>query len=363
MSIKVTTIIGDNYGSALQAYGFQCSLKKVGGGSDLVWVRPRSYVVRFLRMYFIPTATDGIKKKLRKLSSDFANRAKRRKVKEFYRTSIKMSCYRNRDALAQDCKSGDILICGSDQVWNPQFIPNMLFYLDFAHVSGIRRYSYAASLAVDNLQPSQEDYYKKYLMNFDGISVREESGRKILEELEISDVRVDVDPVLLITREEWTNVASNRFKNEKYVLLYMLRPMNELFDYARQYAEKHGSKLVYIGDFVFKADQVENCYDAGVEDFLSAIYYADSVITNSFHATVFSTIFHKKFLSYAVTRTGSRVRDYLESISLGEHLLTNLNEVGCLIDETDWKTIDELLDKRRDDSLDYLRRIVTDSKV
>ena len=98
-------------------------------------------------------------------------------------------------------------------------------------------------------------------------------------------------------------------------------------------------------------------------DFLSAIYYADSVITNSFHATVFSTIFHKKFLSYAVTRTGSRVRDYLESISLGEHLLTNLNEVSCSIDETDWETIDKLLDKRRDDSLDYLRRIVTDSKV
>lgn len=143
----------------------------------------------------------------------------------------------------------------------------------------------------------------------------------------------------------------------------MLRPMNELFDYARQYAEKHGIKLVYIGDFVFKADQVENCYDAGVEDFLSAIYYADSVITNSFHATVFSTIFHKKFLSYAVTRTGSRVRDYLESISLGEHLLTNFNEVSCSIDETDWETIDKLLDKRRDDSLDYLRRIVTDSKV
>lgn len=59
MAIKVTTMIGDNYGSALQAYALQQVIKEIGGGSSVVNLRPKSYVVRFLRTYLIPTKYDG----------------------------------------------------------------------------------------------------------------------------------------------------------------------------------------------------------------------------------------------------------------------------------------------------------------
>lgn len=66
MAIKVTTMIGDNYGSALQAYALQQVIKEIGGRSSVVNLRPKSYVVRFLRTYLIPTKYDGIRKKLKK---------------------------------------------------------------------------------------------------------------------------------------------------------------------------------------------------------------------------------------------------------------------------------------------------------
>lgn len=79
MAIKIATMIGDNYGSALQAFALQQSIKECGGGSSIVKLRPKSYIIRFAKTYLIPTKYDGVKKKARKAVSDFKNRRKRRK--------------------------------------------------------------------------------------------------------------------------------------------------------------------------------------------------------------------------------------------------------------------------------------------
>lgn len=89
----------------------------------------------------------------------------------------------------------------------------------------------------------------------------------MLEEATDKSVRVDVDPVLLLDTEKWKNVMSSRFNGKKYMLLYMLRPMPELLEFAKNVAHKKNLDLLYIGDYFIDDNDVESCHDAGVEDF------------------------------------------------------------------------------------------------
>lgn len=186
MAIKVTTMIGDNYGSALQAYALQQVIKEIGGRSSVVNLRPKSYVVRFLRTYLIPTKYDGIRKKLKKAKSDYKNRVKRKKVHEFYNKYIEMEIYRTLDELQNVSGSQITFICGSDQIWNPQFQPNRLFYLDFPSQLKIKKYSYAASLAVSSMSEEQKAYYRQKLDGFETISVREKQENGCLKKQRIN---------------------------------------------------------------------------------------------------------------------------------------------------------------------------------
>ena len=359
MAIKIVTMVGDNYGSALQAYALQHTIKIMGGSPSTIYLKPKSYLLKFVRTYLIPTKYDKWGGKIKKAKADFSNRRKTQKVKQFWNDQISLERVRCLKEAIKKSDSPVTFICGSDQIWNPQFQPNTLFYLDSPGLQKCLKFSYAASVAVDELTNKQIDYFKKTLSPFECISVREVTGKNLLEQIFDKTVRTDVDPVLLEDREHWEKIKSNRFVGEKYILLYMLRPMPSLVDFAKRQAREKGLKLLYIGDFCFDDIDILSCYDAGVEDFLSAIHSAEYVITNSFHATVFSTLFQKRFCSYAVSRTGSRVHDYLVNIGLENCQLTDENQRDfSFVSGIDWNMVHSRIERYRKESLDYIKYIV-----
>lgn len=316
-----------------------------------------------MRTYLIPTKYDGIRKKLKKAESDYKNKIKRKKVHEFYDKYIDMEVYRTLDELQNVSDSQITFICGSDQIWNPYFQPNRLFYLDFPAQLRIKKYSYAASLAVSSLSEEQKAYYRQKLDGFETISVREKTGKRLLERAISKSVRVDVDPVLLLDTEKWQNIMSSRFYGKKYMLLYMLRPMPELLAFAKDVACTRNLDLLYIGDYFVDDNDVKSCHDAGVEDFLSAIRSAEYVVTNSFHATVFSILFKKMFCSYAVSRTGSRVQDFLQDVGLQKCQLKSFNsEQFEFYSEMDWNAVFAHIADQRETSMKYVAQIVRQDK-
>ena len=365
MAIKIITMVGDNYGSALQAYALQHTIKTIGGGqTSTIYLRPKSYLLRFVRTYLIPTQYDSFGKKIRKAQADFINRKKRAKVRNFWKRNIILERVRRlEDTISKDGMSVTY-VCGSDQIWNPQFQPNTLFYLDSQAVQNCMKFSYAASVAVEELDDKQAVYFSEKLNSFGYISVREMTGKKLLEGILNKPVRVDVDPVLLENVDFWKKIKSDRFQNENYILLYMLRPMPELVEFAKCIAVKKNLKVLYIGDFCFEDSDIISCHDAGVEDFLSAIYFAEYVITNSFHATVFSTLFCKRFCSYAVSRTGTRVHDYLVDVGLEKCQISDLKQRDySFVEKIDWNRVYSRIDIRRKESLDYIKCIVEQDSV
>lgn len=83
MAIKIVTMVGENYGSALQAYALQQVIKESGGETSIVSLRPKSYIFNFLRNYLIPTKYDGIREKYKKIVSNYKNKIKRKKYMIF----------------------------------------------------------------------------------------------------------------------------------------------------------------------------------------------------------------------------------------------------------------------------------------
>lgn len=356
--VGITTIIGDNYGSVLQDYALQKALVAHGVQPHLISLRPRSYLVKFWRDYFQPEENRTFVTKQRKLYSDIKNRSKRKKAAQFYRDHLNLRRYRTMTELVNGEKGVDGLICGSDQIWNPAFQPNPLYYLSFADENA-KKYSYAASLAVETASDSAKEFFKIALTSFRRVSVREETGKSILIDcVDRGKLRMDCDPVLLLEKKEWEGLVSSRYKGKHYLLFYMLRPSKELIAFATDTAKEKKLDIVFISDYAFNDASLTMTTDAGVEDFLSAIYYADYVVTNSFHATVFSTIFQKPFSSQAITRTGSRVRAFLLNIGLHDRIVDFDGKSNT--SEIDYSTVEDKLFSMRERSLEYINEIVQD---
>ena len=364
MSIAITTMTGENYGSVLQGYALQRVFAEQGNvETHTIGIHPKSRMLQFLRKYILPGHGQNAQVRMQKLYSDWKNQKKDRKIRKFYFENLTMRYYKSWEKLNGGEADTHVFVCGSDQIWNPQFQNSPLFYLTFVKSENAVKFSYAASLAVDKVSEEAARIYQKRLSDFKEISVREYTGKKILEGcMEKREVRVDADPVLLLTEEQWREKVSRRFEGEKYIFVYMLRPQPELLEYAVEMGNRYDLPVYYIGDFYYRRKGITTLTDTGVEDFLSVIANASFVVTNSFHATVFSVIFHKHFFSRAVERTGSRVSDFLYEVGLQERLLNLQYIPENLSEEMDFLDADRCIQEKRNASIAYIKRIAAVEK-
>ncbi len=260
----------------------------------------------------------------------------------------------------------DAFITGSDQVWNP-FWYDSSYMLDFVGADK-PKISYAASIGVGSLDSKQKQIFKTQLMDFRAVSVREKTAADILSPLIGKDVKMCVDPTLLLSAEEWDDVASERKIKERYVFLYFLGDDITARKLAEKFAKNKGLKVVMLSDLMGlyrKSDRKirgKRIADASPSDFISLIKHAEYIFTDSFHACVFSLLYQKEF--FAFQRGGSINMDWR---------IQNLTELfGCterFCNKKQDKTVAHLLSidaiaygderctfiKERHDSVEYLR--------
>lgn len=196
----------------------------------------------------------------------------------------------------------DAFITGSDQVWNPiwYFPP---FFLDFVP-GGKIKLSYAASVAQNTLPSHVQQIYKDHLQDFTGISLREADAVAMLEGICPVKPQCVLDPTLLLTREDWQQVAAPRQITHPYIFCYFLGDEPHMRKAAADYAKENGLTLVNIPN----AAGLIHLHDKGfgdvaiqdppVEVFLSLIRHAEYVFTDSFHASVFSLLHKRQFVAF-----------------------------------------------------------------
>ncbi|WP_157734674.1 polysaccharide pyruvyl transferase family protein [Clostridium perfringens] len=262
------------------------------------------------------------------------------------------SYFFSKDRLDELNYDFDAFICGSDQIWNlnctESFVPE--YFLNFANDDKLK-ISYAPSM------PSKVDtkYYEEIKFNverLDKVSVREKFTVDYLkDELEINkDIKHVVDPTLLLSADEYIQEFDlhTRDNNERYIFVYVLGGRDKhstIINEVNRVQEITGAKIKYTCNRVLKGlNNAEYCYGIGPKEFLELLYNATYVVTDSFHATVFSILFSKKLCVFPRSGSSSRMKE----------LLANLEIEHCLFEKQDDIWINENTSNR---NLDYLNRI------
>lgn len=297
MDIYTVTYFRSNYGSALQAYALQQKFVEFGVNAKIVEQPMNGKKIQYslyerVRAFLTPEKHYGIKEKLRRIIENRIFKEKEIKINRFVKQNIKTISYEN---FCSELEDGAILLSGSDQIWSIINGNIKDFYL-FKSISNknVFKVSYAASIGITDLSGEQLEYYKNALKDYDIVSLRERAAfDQLKKELDNTIVRQDIDPTLLYEGTFWKKIVGKRIIGEKYVFVYMLRPDKNLIFMAKKIARIKHLSVIYMGQFNDFYPGVKTITDAGIEDFLSAIYYADSIITNSFHGTAFSVLFEK----------------------------------------------------------------------
>lgn len=280
----------------------------------------------------------------RGIVQDFSDKKRWEKFDDFLRTYCGLK--EHATYITQNLKEYDYYIVGSDQVWNTSFDNvDKTYFLAFVPNNRVK-IAYAASigLSLDDIDFKKE-LFIKYIPQFDFISLREKTQCKFIESISGIKCEYVVDPTLLMDLSEYEKLCS-KYENKKpgKFILFLWIGHDSLNKYAIDFANSIAIKynLNIVHDFphlpynMFVNNQI-SIYTEGVESFLWHIKHAEIIITNSFHSTLFSTVFHKNFFCFIHKKVKSRVMDYLGLLRLENRLMNDyipLNNINIDIDYT-----------------------------
>lgn len=346
-----------NYGAVLQTYALQKTLIKLDIENEVI-----DYKCPFIINEYKPFSIKKgkfVKSIIQSILECRIRSKKRRKFDHFVTKNIKLT--KNYDTLESLKECNDYFtafITGSDQVFSPVCVGfDEAYFLTFADSS--KKYSYAASFGTGVLNSNIIPEYKKRLQDFQKISVRENSGKKIISDIVGKDAIVSVDPTLLLKKYDYKDIVGTTTEKD-YIVVFNVSGYTELMDYAEKLAKEKNLKLIYINDQYYKKVGIaERKTDVSPEEFLALFKNANYIVTNSFHATVFSIIFNKQFavdLTVSDGTRNNRIAELLEYLNLSDRAIKKCN---CNIDNiVDWKEIDNKLDIQRKNSYEYLKSII-----
>lgn len=337
-----------NYGSALQCYASQEFLKRKGYDVEVIDVLCNYSKLQryFMTLWNLLTLCVLHPFSTKTIISVFTSQRRRSLriteeseglIEKFNDGFVNRALY-TIDVLKQKSRRGEfyVFLTGSDQVWNVSRIDLYdLYFLRFA--PSYKRVSWAASFGGVVIAPYNIKRYAKYLRGFRAISVRENSAINIVKKLAKRDAVSLADPVILFDAEDWRSQYQKAepeliIKDKKYILLFFLdNPSEQAKRVAEQLLNIMGCDMVTIG---YKQIGVSDHQDGSPWSFLSMIDNASYVLTDSFHATVFSLLFHRPFFVFD--------RRYVHKQSQSSRITDLLTEVR-LIDRYNPTEVDELM--------------------
>ena len=226
-----------------------------------------------------------------------------RRFEKFSRDHLRISDrrYGRFDELAEGPLPYDLILSGSDQIWNPKIFPDGRFDpVFFGTFSQKRRIAYAPSFGVPTIPEGMQAELKGYLDGFSHLSARETQGSAIIHDIAGKDAPVVLDPTLLLTADQWDSMADHPANYPKggYILCYCINRPGALTPYLERLHQETGLPVVQLCGIRQKVHpKAKQILDAGPAEFLGLFQNAAYVVTNSFHGTVFSVQFHRPFFT------------------------------------------------------------------
>ncbi len=351
-----------NYGAVLQAYALKTKLNRMGYEASVLNYRNK-YIAKtyrkvlhidFWKRDILPSRWGKVLREVRDVFYGLPEWQRQWKVFEDFITDKLLDGNRKQlsleDVANSDC---DMYILGSDQIWSRELAHGMdpVYFGQFAPEK--KKISYAASVPNSSIPENEKPYFKQYLQSLSHISVREEKLAEILRELTGQEVETVIDPTLLLEKEDYEPLLYEKpLKEGNYVFAYFVVESDALKACAKRAAELLGYELIELHYKKTPKIQGENIIlDAGPSEFLTYIRDAKLVMTNSFHGTVFSILFGKKF--YSVYGENGRIENLLGFMELTDRHIKDANGIS-LEKEIDYSQAEIRLAAYRKKSLEFL---------
>lgn len=343
-----------NYGAALQAYALQETLKKYFDTVEIVDYMPKylENECRYFNFYSIFSLA---------LSAwSFTSFAKKmsafKKFRQQHFLLTKISGKTTGDLCGIEA---DVVFLGSDQIWNPEitdgFDPAFFGKINWNKKTIIA--SYAASIGKATLSSKEQTEIIKLISNLDYISVREIEAKNLLQPYTEKNICAVVDPTVLAGRKCFDGLISP-VRQSNYILMYSLTRNPETETLAVKISKYLGKPIIELSGkrkgIVRKRHKA--IYTAGPSEFLSLIAHADFVVTDSFHGTVFSLLYHKKFISIPHKTRGGRIVDLLSMCGLSERM-TSRFDTQLIEEDITWESVDKKIETAREESENYIMRV------
>ena len=338
----VTITDNNNFGNRLQNYAVEQLLIKNNMQPFTIWQK------------------EELKEKIKEIIKEimFFNKIADRfkKFKSFTNKYTNKFYVKNYDNITDSNCNFDYYLIGSDQIWNFKWQLNRNRFL--LNIPKNKIFSFAASFGVSKIEEKYCDWYKKILNNVEKISVREDAGKKIVEDVVgRKDVQVLVDPTMLLTAEEWDKVAKKpeQLKTDRYILNYFLGELSEKRKAEiDRIAKENNCEIINI------LDKNSPFYCTGPSEFLYLEKNAKVICTDSFHSCVFAILFNRPFIIFSredkkENNMNSRIETLINKFNL-KNREYNEKEITKENLNHDYTEAYKILDEERKKSIKFLRQ-------
>lgn len=299
------------------------------------------------------------------------NKLRYKNFNDFMNEKLKLTReYKTESELKENAPNCDIYITGSDQVWNYEISHGNIdaYTLNFGP-DFVKKISYAASIGTNELNPKHKEEYINNINKIDCISAREETAKTYLEKLLNRNIETTLDPTLLLEKERWEelcNESEQKQEKEKYILAYVLTDDPEYYKIVNYLSQKTGLKVIHFKRKDMGIDNIlRNANTDGPIEFLNLIKNAEYVIATSFHATVFSIIFNKKFWIIPPKKIGSRITNLLKMLNIDERAVSSLKDFKDVNYDKDinYEDVEKILEAKKEESIKFLEKSINEETL
>lgn len=325
MKIAIVTFhASKNFGAVLQSFALQSALELMGHEPCFVHIRSDHQLVSKYRRKQKLTPKGIFRSIAFKLMQSKLD-ARIAKFNHFLENRLKTTRrYTSMEDLMADPPQVDAYICGSDQIWNLEKGLSKYLFLGAAP-DNVRKISYAPSFGTPDIPSEHNEEVASLINRIEYLSVREHQAVELVRDLTGRQAVQVCDPVFLLDKSFWENIAIKPSFSRPYMVFYSLSSTPDLSACVSHLSSRFKLPVVVLakgGAFIFRNKTIL-AVDSGPEEFLGWIRHANLVVTNSFHATAFSIHFEVPFVTIAHTTRNTRMESLLTCYKLSERMVAD----------------------------------------
>lgn len=340
----VTVYNSENCGSFLQAYAMARIIKK--NGCEALMVRQNfgdhsSSYLNYLKAMVRAT-----------LGGNFSGA---RRLRE--RRSLFLRAVSDKLQIVEKHEKVDCYVLGSDTIWDVSipFFRNHAEFFWGTQFEDTKIISYAPSVGhakADNVEKC--GFIREALSRMSAVSVRDEISRALLQPYCDKEIQIVCDPTYLLDRADYDAIAKpTELKDFLFIYYYGKMPVDDR-QAIQTFAKQKGLKTVVFGGANPWCD-ISLAYDPLL--FLSIYDKADYIITNTFHGTVFATIYEKRFA--VLKNEKQKILDVLRMCNMSDKMTNGSEDISAILNgEFDYATTRQRISAEREKSLRYLKTAI-----